>query len=173
MDAFYISFLPDCTDQTEVTGADIFPISSLRESIPSLTIKMWLQGFCRWVLLGWESSFLPTLSRIFIMNEKWKWKSQSNVRLSGTPWNSGIQARILQWVAPFSRGSSQPRDQTQVSRVAGGFFTSWATREPLYRIHWWFIHSPCYEHWIVSSCIHLCLQLNWYQITIMKLKLTI
>ena len=41
-----------------------------------------------------------------------------------------LQARILEWVAfPFSRGSSQPRDQTQVSRIAGGFFTSWATRE--------------------------------------------
>ena len=36
-----------------------------------------------------------------------------------------LQARILQWVAfPFSRGSSQPRDRTQVSRMAGGFFTS-------------------------------------------------
>ena len=34
-----------------------------------------------------------------------------------------LQARILEWVAvPFSRGSSQPRDQTQVSRIAGGFF---------------------------------------------------
>ena len=41
-----------------------------------------------------------------------------------------FQARILEWVAfPFSRGSSQPRDQTQVSHIAGGFFTSWATRE--------------------------------------------
>ena len=41
-----------------------------------------------------------------------------------------LQARILEWVAfPFSRGSSQPRDQTQVSRTAGRFFTSWATRE--------------------------------------------
>ena len=41
-----------------------------------------------------------------------------------------LQARILEWVAvPFSRGSSQPRDQTQVSRIAGGFFTSWATRK--------------------------------------------
>ena len=39
-----------------------------------------------------------------------------------------LQARILEWVAfPFSRGSSQPRDQTQVSRIAGRFFTSWAT----------------------------------------------
>ena len=36
-----------------------------------------------------------------------------------------LQARILEWVAiPFSRGSSQPRNQTQVSCIAGGFFTS-------------------------------------------------
>ena len=40
-------------------------------------------------------------------------------------WSMGIlQARILEWVAmPSSRGSSQPRDQTQVSCIAGGFFT--------------------------------------------------
>ena len=36
-----------------------------------------------------------------------------------------LQARILEWVAfPFSRGSSQPRDQTQVSHITDGFFTS-------------------------------------------------
>ena len=41
-----------------------------------------------------------------------------------------LQARILEWVAfSFSRGSSQPRDRTQVSHIAGRFFTSWATRE--------------------------------------------
>ena len=41
-----------------------------------------------------------------------------------------LQARILKWVVfPFSRGSSQPRDQTQLSHIAGGFFTSWAIRE--------------------------------------------
>ena len=41
-----------------------------------------------------------------------------------------LQARTLEWVtAPFSRRSSQLRGQTQVSRVAGGFLTSWATRE--------------------------------------------
>ena len=34
-----------------------------------------------------------------------------------------LQARRLEWVSdPFSRGSSQPRDQTQVSRIAGGFW---------------------------------------------------
>ena len=36
-----------------------------------------------------------------------------------------LQARILEWVAfPFSRASSQPGDRVQVSRNAGGFFTS-------------------------------------------------
>ena len=36
-----------------------------------------------------------------------------------------LQARILEWVAgPSSRESSQPRDQTQVSHITGGFFTS-------------------------------------------------
>ena len=45
-----------------------------------------------------------------------------------------LQARILEGVAiSFSRGSSQPRDWTQVSCIAGRFFTIWATREaPLY-----------------------------------------
>ena len=34
-----------------------------------------------------------------------------------------LQASVLEWVAiPFSRGSSQPRDQTQVSRIAGRGF---------------------------------------------------
>ena len=36
-----------------------------------------------------------------------------------------LQGSILEWVTfPFSRGSSQPRDQTQASRIVGGFFTS-------------------------------------------------
>ena len=42
------------------------------------------------------------------------------------------QPRILEWVArPFSRGSSPPRDQTRLSCVAGGFFTTSATWETL------------------------------------------
>ena len=47
------------------------------------------------------------------------------------PLSMGIlQARLLERVAvAFSRGSSQPRNQTQVSCIAGGFFTVWATRE--------------------------------------------
>ena len=46
-----------------------------------------------------------------------------------------LQARTLEWLAfPFSRGSSQLRDQTQVSCIVGGFFTSWATREA--QVYW-------------------------------------
>ena len=38
-----------------------------------------------------------------------------------------LQARILEWVdVPSSKGSSQPRNQTGISCIAGGFFTSWA-----------------------------------------------
>ena len=59
--------------------------------------------------------------------------SLSHVQLFATPWaiahqvplSMGIlQARILDWVAiPSSRGSSQPRGQTQVFCIAGRFFT--------------------------------------------------
>ena len=43
-----------------------------------------------------------------------------------------LQARILEWVAmPFSRESSWPRGRTQISRIAGRFFTFWATRKAL------------------------------------------
>ena len=80
-----------------------------------------------------------------IYHWKWKWKSLSHVQLFVIPWtivHGILQARILEWVAvPFSRGSSQPRDQTQVSRIAGGFFTSWATRES--HIY----HCTCIYHW--------------------------
>ena len=63
-------------------------------------------------------------------------KSLSHVRLFATPWTNlpgssvlGIfQAKILEWVAiSFSRGSSQPRDWTRISHIAGRCFTIWAT----------------------------------------------
>ena len=74
----------------------------------------------------------------FMMLLVWKWKSLSCVWLynpmdcspPGSSVHGILQATILEWVAfPFSRGSSQPRNGTQVSRIEGIFFTSWATRE--------------------------------------------
>ena len=41
-----------------------------------------------------------------------------------------LQARMLEWVAfPFSKGSSQPRNQAGVSCIAARLFTNWALRE--------------------------------------------
>ena len=58
-------------------------------------------------------------------------ESRSVISDSVTPWtivHGILQARILEWVAfPFSRRSSQPRDRTQISHIAGRFFISWAT----------------------------------------------
>ena len=54
------------------------------------------------------------------------------MELARNEYCSIIQAGILEGVAiPFSRGSSQPRDQIRVSHIADRFFTIWATREGL------------------------------------------
>ena len=61
--------------------------------------------------------------------------------LPGSSIHGILQARILEWVAfPFSRGSSQPRDPTQISHIEGRLFTRWATREA--NSTWIFLYSP-------------------------------
>ena len=65
-----------------------------------------------------------------------------------------LQARILQWVAfPSSRGSSQPWDQTQVSHIAGEFFTSWTTREVPVACNHYSILNPCHAFSVI--CRHM------------------
>ena len=68
------------------------------------------------------------------------------------PWFIGIsQIRILQWVAiSFSRGFFQPRNGTQVSCMAGRFFTIWATREASTYYLLSFCHGPSNRHVVVS-----------------------
>ena len=65
-----------------------------------------------------------SLSRVQLLATPWTVACQ-------VPWSMGIlQTRLLEWIAmPSSRGSSQPRDITEVSRIAGGFFTVCASRE--------------------------------------------
>ena len=78
---------------------------------------------------------------------KWKYLvAQSGLTLCnprdspGSSVHGILQARILEWVAmSFSRGSSQPRDQTWVSHMVGQFFTIWATGEA----HFAFIPVSC------------------------------
>ena len=72
-----------------------------------------------------------------------KWKSLSHVWLFATPWtvvHGIVQATTLECIAfPFSRRSSQPRAQTQVSHIASRFFTNWATREAQKGIESWLV----------------------------------
>ena len=66
-------------------------------------------------------------------NESENWKSLGCVRICDPMdciVHGILQAIILEWVVfPFSKGSSQQRDQTQVSRIVDRCFTVWATRE--------------------------------------------
>ena len=80
-----------------------------------------------------------------------------------------LQARILGWVAmPSSRGSSQPRDQTQVSCIAGGSFTVWTTRVAQVKYRWGqtlnyrkkLYLEECDGNWVIffiNNCIHMLL----------------
>ena len=53
--------------------------------------------------------------------------------LPGSSLHGILQARVLEWVAiSFSRGSSRPRDWTQVSHIPGRCFNLWATREAFF-----------------------------------------
>ena len=90
--------------------------------------------------------FLPELQKLFLhfrktlclLYEKVKKKvTQScstlcnpmDYSLPGSSVHGILQARILEQVdIPFSRESSQPRDRTHISRIAGRFFTIWASR---------------------------------------------
>ena len=71
--------------------------------------------------------------------------------LPGSSLQGILQARILEWIAiPFFRGSSQPRDWTLVSHIAGKFFIIWAIREAkdIYLISLWelrYSHKESYS----------------------------
>ena len=72
---------------------------------------------------AWKVKVLVTQSCLTLCNPR-----ECSPPGSSVHWIS--QARILEWVAiTFSRGSSQPRDQTQVSCIAGRFFTVWTPRK--------------------------------------------
>ena len=73
-------------------------------------------------------NLLPDLCMISIIGGKVKVKVAQSCPTLCNPMaytvHGILQARILEWVDfPFSRGSSQPRDRTQVSHIAVRFFT--------------------------------------------------
>ena len=117
----------------------------------SNSIKLWTMA-CRvtkrqmgqWRVVHWRWEWQITL--VFLpweLHEQWKVKVKV-IQLCLTLCNpmdckvhAILQARILEWVAcPFSRGFSQTRNQTQVSHVAGRFFTSWAHKKNPRILEW-------------------------------------
>ena len=112
----------------------------------------------------WMSSFVSSHNLYVkltpsISEKKWKVKFAQSCPTLCDPMDYTVhgvlQARILEWVA-FSWGSSQSRDWTQVSHIAGGFFTSWVTREAQYLRRWlyldkWFLIEFKWGHQGVPS----------------------
>ena len=69
---------------------------------------------------------------VCVLSHVWLFCKPMDHSLPGSSVHGILQARILEWVAmPSSRGSSQPRDATRGSCIAGGFFICWDIREPL------------------------------------------
>ena len=82
----------------------------------------------------------------------WLFCSPLDCSPPGSPVHGILEARILKWVAmPSSRGSSWPRNQTCVSCIAGGFFTTSITWEAhIIVIMGKFGHKHCHTRW--TSC---------------------
>ena len=74
--------------------------------------------------------------------------------LPGSSVHGILQARTLEWVAvSFCRGSSQPRNQTWVSYIAGRLFTNWATKEAHEMMDWFKIGKGVWKGYILSPCL--------------------
>ena len=72
---------------------------------------------------------------VWVASGSWWWTGRPGVlQFIGSQRVRRDWATELNWVIPFYRGSSQPRDWTQVSCTASRFFTIWATREPRSKI---------------------------------------
>ena len=93
----------------------------------------------------------------------WKWKSENHLVMSNSlwlhrlysPWNSPGQNTGVGSFS-FSSKSSQPRDQTHVSRIAGRLFTSWTRRQVL------FSTVKCISWLFLSYIIYSVLQFPYY-----------
>ena len=78
--------------------------------------------------------------------------------LLGSSVHGILHPRIMEWIAiSFSNGSSQPRDQTQVTHMAGRLFTDWVTREAL---PWLDIKFEDASYWNVPVLWQFSIQ-NW------------
>ena len=86
---------------------------------------------CYWVQVH-TACFMKSESVVLVAQSCPTLCNPMDSRLWGSSVCGSLQARIMEWVAvSYSRGSSQPRDQTHVSWIIGEFFTFRATREAI------------------------------------------
>ena len=104
----FISLLVNKSSEDSSSANDENPILPIKRSSTTSCLKFHIWG----VLQCLVTQSCPTLC------------DPMDCSPPGSSVHGILQARILQWVAlPSSRGSSQPRDQIQISHTAGGFFT--------------------------------------------------
>ena len=113
-------------DQTDVgnmiSASSAFPKSSLYicKCLVHILLNPSLKDFEHYFAYMWNEHSCTVVWTFF----------GTDCGLPGSSVHGILQARILEWVAiAFSRVSSQPRDRTQVSCLAGSLFTIWTTRE--------------------------------------------
>ena len=108
--------------------------------LAALCLTRWVGGLHDLLFLTWRSDSEVAQSCPTLCNPM-------DCSLPGSSVHGIFQARVLEWVAiSFSRGSSQPRDRTRVSRIPGRRFIIWATREDPYPIN-----LGCLCHWALHS----------------------
>ena len=130
----------------------------------------------------WSTTEPMVLSHLFLSSipqpdiMKWSELAQSCPTLCdpvdcsppGSSFHGILKARILEWIAiSFSRGSSQPRDRTRVSRMTGRCFILWAIRE---HMNWlikvskivWSLTFPKQVVWChTQDCLTMTLRHSW------------
>ena len=138
----------------EETG---FPWLALWQLAWHLDPRSWrstdFKSTCRLFILGSFNAVLYVLvtQSCLILSSSMDWSSP------GSSVHGILQARILEWTAiPFSRGSSQSRDQTWVSCIAVKFFTAWATR------------ACCVRQYNIWMCVYIYIYINTHIYTLFR-----
>ena len=93
-----------------------------------LAYCVWIRSQALWKALDWGICLGKKKVQVLVTQSCLTLCNSIDYSPPGSSVHGVLQARILEWVAiSFSRGSSQPRDRTWVSYIAGRFFTIWAT----------------------------------------------
>ena len=130
-----------------------------------LLLRAWVQSLVR--------KLRPHILRLGKKKEKrhFKKKKMYSKEYSMEVWcwsretlSSHSPTRILECIAfPFSKGSSQPRDRTQVSCITGRFFTNWAIREAPFS----------HRHIKITTIYRVSMRMTWILVKISSITKSI